>query len=166
MSIKPKHQKLLAAVAAIGAMVSLTVPATAHADTQTVRLQGGGLRFLDAHEISQLDFNVVTRPFQGFDTTQQWRMTDAGNGTKTIQQVSSGRFLDAHEIQELDFRVVTRPQQNNDTQRWRVQDYGGGFVTIQQVSSGQFLEATLDGDFNVVTRPQGSDQQTWRVGDV
>ena len=44
------------------------------------------------------------------------------------------------------------------------EDFGGGFVTIQQVSSGRFLEATLDGDFNVVTRQPGSDQQTWRVG--
>ena len=104
-------------------------------------------------------------PFQGFDTTQHWRINDLGGGVSTIQQVSSGRFLDAHEIPELDFRVVTRPQQDNDTQLWRIQDFGGGFVTIQQVSSGRFLEATLDGDFNVVTRPQGSDQQTWRVGD-
>ena len=132
--------------------------------SQIVRLQGGGLRFLDAHEIQQKDFQVVTRPFQGFDTTQHWRMTDLGGGIKTIQQVSSGRFLDAHEIPQLGFRVVTRPQKDNNTQQWRVQDFGGGFVTIQQVSSGRFLEATLDGDFNVVTRPFGSDQQTWRVG--
>jgi Ricin-type beta-trefoil lectin domain-like len=62
-------------------------------------------------------------------------------------------------------RVVTRPQQDNDTQRWRVQNFGGGFVTIQHVSSGRFLEATLDGDFQVVTGPQGSQQQEWRLGD-
>lgn len=141
-----------------------TTPITAA--TRIVRLQGGGLRFLDAHEIPQKDFQVVTRPFQGFDTTQHWRLTDMGGGLHTIQQVSSGRFLDAHEIPQLNFRVVTRAQQNNDTQLWRVQEFGGGFVTIQQVSSGRFLEATLTGDFQVVTRPQGSDQQTWRVGDA
>ena len=141
-------------------------PVTPHANTRIVRLQGGGLRFLDAHEIPQKDFQVVTRSFQGFDTTQHWRINDVVGGVSTIQQVSSGRFLDAHEIAELDFRVVTRPQQDNDTQLWRIQDFGGGFVTIQQVSSGRFLEATLDGDFNVVTRPLGSDQQTWRVGDA
>ena len=128
-----------------------SIPATAHAATRIVRLQGGGIRFLDAHEIPQKDFQVVTRSFQGFDTTQHWRINDLGGGVSTIP--------------ELDFRVVTRPQQDNDTQLWRIQDFGGGFVTIQQVSSGRFLEATLDGDFNVVTRPQGSDQQTWRVGD-
>ncbi len=165
MSTTSKRKKLFAAAAAMCATVSLTVPATAQADAQIVRLQGGGLRFLDAHEIQDLDYNVVTRTFQGFDTTQQWRMNDLGGGVKTIQQVSSGRFLDAHEIAELDFRVVTRPQQDNDTQRWRVQDFGGGFITIQHLSSGRFLEATLDGDFQVVTRPQGSDQQTWRLGD-
>ena len=164
MSIKITLKRMLVAATALAAL-GVALPATAHADTQIVRLQGGGLRFLDAHEIQEKDFQVVTRPFQGFDTTQQWRINDLGGGVSTIQQVSSGRFLDAHEIPELDFRVVTRPQQDNDTQRWRIQNFGGGFVTIQQVSSGRFLEATLDGDFNVVTRPQGSDLQTWRVGD-
>ena len=129
-----------------------------------VRLQGGGIRFLDAHEISERDFNVVTRVFQN-NNTQHWRVNNVGGNVHTIQQVSSGRFLDAHEIASLDFRVVTRPQQDNNTQQWRLFDFGGGFFTIQQVSSGRFLEATLDGDFQVVTRPSGSDQQTWRVGD-
>jgi hypothetical protein len=130
------------------------------------RLQGGGLRFLDAHEIQQRDFDVVTRPFQN-NNTQHWRLTNVGGNVYTIVQVSSGRFLDAHEIQNLNFRVVTRPQQNNDTQRWRLFDFGGGFFTIQQVSSGRLLEATLDGDFQVVTQPEsGSNQQTWRLGDV
>lgn len=87
--------------------MSITMHTVAKANTRIIRLQGGGLRFLDAHEIPQKDFQVVTRPFQGFDTTQHWRITDTGNGS-TIQQVSSGRFLDAHEIEELDFRVVTR----------------------------------------------------------
>jgi Ricin-type beta-trefoil lectin domain-like len=164
MSIKITLKRMLVAATALAAL-GVALPATAQADTQIVRLQGGGLRFLDAHEIQEKDFQVVTRPFQGFDTTQQWRINDLGGGVSTIQQVSSGRFLDAHEIPELDFRVVTRPQQDNDTQRWRIQNFGGGFVTIQQVSSGMFLEATLNGDFNVVNRQQGSDQQTWRVGD-
>ena len=31
---------------------------------QIVQVICGALRFLDAHEIPQLDFNVVTRPFQ------------------------------------------------------------------------------------------------------
>lgn len=132
--------------------------------TGVVMLQGGGLRFLDAHEMAPNDFQVVTRPFQGFDTTQHWRVTDLGGDVSTIQQVSSGRFLDAHEIEELDFRVVTRAQQDSDTQRWRIQDLGGGFATIQQVSSGRFLEATLDGDFDVVTRRAASSEQAWRIG--
>jgi len=133
-------------------------------DQQVVRWQGGGLNFLDAHEISERDFNVVTRPFQN-NNTQHWRVTNVSGNVHTIVQVSSGRFLDAHEIASLDFRVVTRPQQNNDTQRWRLLAFGGGFFTIQQVSSGRFLEATATGDFQVVTRPTGSNQQTWRLGD-
>ena len=82
------------------------------ASSRIVRLQGGGLRFLDAHEIPQLDFNVVTRPFQN-NNTQHWGLANVGGNVFTIQQISNGRFLDAHEIASLDFRVVTRPQQNN-----------------------------------------------------
>jgi hypothetical protein len=67
------------------------------ASARIVRLQGGGLRFLDAHEIPQRDFNVVTRPFQN-NNTQHWRLTNTGGNVHTIQQVSNGRFLDAHEI--------------------------------------------------------------------
>jgi hypothetical protein len=143
---------------------TLTVEKNVAASPRIVRLQGGGLRFLDAHEIPQLDFNVVTRQFQN-NNTQQWLLTNVGGIVYTIQQVSNGRFLDAHEIPSLNFRVVTRPQQNNDTQRWRLFDFGGGFFEIQQVSSGRFLKATLVGDFQVVTGPVGNDDTTWRQGD-
>ena len=133
--------------------------------TRVVRLQGGGLRYLDAHEVAAEDFQVVTRAFQGFDTTQHWRVIGLGGDVSTIQQVSTGRFLDAHEIDDLDFRVVTRPQQDSDSQLWRIEDFGGGFISVQQVSSGRFLEATLAGDFTVVTRPGENSEQTWRIGD-
>ena len=76
---------------------------TVAASPLIVRLQGGGLRFLDAHEIPQLDFNVVTRPFQN-NNTQHWKLTNVGGKVHTIQQVSNGRFLDAHEISSLKFR--------------------------------------------------------------
>jgi len=150
------------------------------ASPRIVRLQGGGIRFLDAHEISQLDFNVVTRPFQN-NNTQHWRLTNVSGNVHTIQHVSNSRFLDAHEISSLNFRVVTRKEQNepgNTTQHWRLLDFGGGFFAIQQVSSGRFLEATLDlelpaGDplrFQVVLSNPPSDQptnnqQVWRLGD-
>lgn len=89
-------------------------------------------RFLDAHEIQERDFNVVTRAFQR-NNTQHWELRDTGGGF-TIQQVSSGRFLDAHEIESLDFRVVTRPQQSNNTQLWRIiQFVGGKTVLLPQV---------------------------------
>jgi hypothetical protein len=145
--------------------MSIAMPVTTRANTRILRLQGGGLRFLDADDMSHRDFQVVTTPFQGFDGTQHWRVTDLGGGLCTIQQVSSGRFLDAHETSGLDFRVVTRPRQRNDRQRWYIEDLGGGFVTVQQASSGRFLEATVCGDFCVVTRPLGDTEQTWRIGD-
>lgn len=132
-----------------------------------VEIQGGGLMFLDAHEIEEMDYNVVIRAFQN-NATQRWILTDTGAGW-TIQQQSSGRFLDAHEVADRDYRVVTRPQQNNNTQLFRLVDYGGGFYTIQQISSGRFLEPYLDQahDFQVVTRPErpGDNLQVWRIVD-
>ena len=138
----------------------IATQAIARANTRVVRLQGGGLRFLDAHGGPRENFQVVTRPLQRFDATQEWRVTNLGDDMVSLQQVSSGRFLTA----ELDFRVVTRPQRNGDHQRWRFQDFGGGFLTIQQVHSGRFLEATVHGDFAVVTRPPGNSEQVWRIG--
>jgi hypothetical protein len=132
--------------------------------TGIVRLQGGGLRFLDADGTAHEDFQVVTRVYQGLDSTQDWRVTDLGSGVCTIQHVSSGRFLDAHKVGARDFRVVTRPRQERDTQSWLIEDFGGGFISIQQVSSGRFLEATLGGDFSVVARATVSNEQTWRIG--
>ncbi|WP_432992237.1 RICIN domain-containing protein [Dactylosporangium sp. CA-233914] len=136
---------------------------------QTSRLviisQGGGPLLLDAHEISSMDFQVVTRPPQN-DNTQKWWLTNVGGGLYTLVQASSGRYLDAHEIAELDYRVVTRPQQNNDTQLWRLQDYGGAFYTIQQASSGRYLDAYQSPaqDFRAVTRPwSGANSQVWRI---
>ncbi|RDH74347.1 hypothetical protein DVS77_32120 [Mycolicibacterium moriokaense] len=141
--------------------MTITLTNDSAVDTRIVRLQGGGLRYLDAQPRAL----VVTRPFRGADTAQHWRVTEDDAGVCTIQQVSTGRFLDAYAIEKLDFLVVTRPRRDSEAQRWRIEDFGGGFATIQQVSSGRFLEATVDGDFAVVTRPAGDNEQTWRIGE-
>lgn len=143
--------------------MSVTMPAGTQVHTRVLRLQGGGLRFLDSREMPDESFQVVTRPFDTQATTQHWRVIELGGDVSTIQQVSSGRFLDAHEVS--DFCVVTRLRRDHDTQLWRIQDFGGGFISIQQVSTERFLEATVDGDFTVVTRPAGNSEQTWRIGD-
>jgi hypothetical protein len=88
------------------------------ASVRIVPLQGGRLRFLDAHEISSLKFRVVTRPQQNNDT-QRWRLLDFGGGFFQIQQVSNGRFLEA--TFDGDFQVVTGPADNNQT-NWRQGD--------------------------------------------
>ena len=111
-------------------------------------------------------FNVVTRPFQ-INNTQRWLLRTAGTGVVTIQQLSNGRYLDAHEIAGQQFRVVTRTKQDNNSQRWRLIGFGGGFFMIQQVSSNRVLQASLTGDFQVATQPEGgSDLQVWRIVDA
>src|SRR5215218_11270813 len=118
-------------------------------------VQAVGPRFLDAHEIEQRDFNVVTRSFQN-NNTQRWVLTQVEGSLHRLQQVSSCRFLDAHEIPSLDYRVVTRPRQENNTQLWRLYDWGGNFFEVQQDSSQRYLEAYLsqEKDFQCVTRPR------------
>lgn len=132
-------------------------------------VQAVGPRFLDAHEIAQRDFNVVTRSPQN-NNTQHWFLIQSQGNLYRIRHVSSGRYLDAHEIPSLDYRVVTRPRQENNTQLWRLLDYGGAFFTIQQISSGRFLEAYLSEtkDFQAITRPErrGDNLQIWRIVNV
>jgi hypothetical protein len=164
---------LTATTAAYGAelrKLQLLKPAVLHLPTtRTVQIQGGGLMFLDAHEIAEKDYDVVIRQHQN-NSTQKWILTDVGGGLYTIMQQSSGRYLDAHEIEQSDYRVVTRPRQTFDqTQLWRLVDYGGAFYTVQQASSGRFLEPYLDEahDFQAVTRPaSGSNLQVWRIVDA
>jgi hypothetical protein len=147
---------------------SRDLPAVALQPPRVMRIfHDWGARFLDAHEISFMDYNVVTRPLQG-DSTQLWLLTDMGFGEYTIVQVSSGRFLDAHEIAPLDYRVVTRPQQNNNTQLWHLRALGGDYYTIQQVSSGRYLDhsyySSSAQDFRAVTRPANdTGSQQWRI---
>ena len=129
----------------------------------TLRQQSTG-RFLDAHEIAQQDFAVVTRPPQN-NASQRWTLTPVGT-VFTMQQQSSGRFVDAHEIAQQDFAVVTRPPQNNATQRWAFMLVGNNTYTIQQLSTGRFVDAheIAQQDFAVVTRPnQNNATQRWVI---
>ena len=126
--------------------------------------QESSSRFLDAHESSDRDFSVVTRPRQS-NTTQQWRFTPVGL-VCTIHQLSSDRFVDAYNVEGEDFNVVTRRQQNNDTQKWVALPVPGQLstYTLQQLSSRRFLDAhENDGnDFSAVTRStQNNDTQRW-----
>jgi len=119
-------------------------------------------RFLDAHEIAELDFRLVTRPAQD-NFTQQWKLTKVGT-VFVIRQRSSGRFLDAHEAQNNDFRCVTRTAENNGSQRWVVIPDATGAVTIRQLNTRRFVDAheIADLDFRCVTRPvQNNDTQKW-----
>jgi len=120
-------------------------------------------RFLDAHDSSSEDYNVVTRTAQN-NNTQRWNLRPIGVVYK-VQQLSNSRFLDAHESSGNNYRVVTRTNQINDTQKWvflgdpdDISTY-----TIQQLSSGRYLDAYTSGsDFTAVTRTaQNNDTQKW-----
>ncbi len=129
--------------------------------TYTIR-QKSSSRFVDAHEIADKDFSVVTRTPQNNDT-QRWTLASVG-AVYTIRQKSNGRFLDAHDAAGNDFRLVTRPDQNNNTQRWVVLPTPDGSSTIQQLSNARFVDAheVVAQDFSVVTRTaQNNDTQRW-----
>ena len=119
-------------------------------------------RFLDAHEINELDFRLVTRPAQD-NFTQQWQLRKVGT-VFVIRQRSNGRFLDAHASSDDDFRVVTRTAGTVANQRWVVIPDATGAATIRQLSTRRFLDAheIADLDFRCVTRPaQNNDTQRW-----
>lgn len=121
-----------------------------------IRLQGGGLRFLDAP-----GSRVVTRPLRQVDDGQHWLVTDVGGGLSTIRQISSGLFLTA--ATDGDLVVVGESMAD---QRWRIEDFGGGFASIEHADSGRYLEATIGGDFAVVMRTDADNEQTWRFADA
>ena len=93
---------------------------TFHKLFRTQQGAGSHERYIDAHEIAEKDFDVVTREKQTSDKTQLWQLIPKGGDVFEIMQVSSGRFMDAHEIPEMKYRVVTRPRQHNPTQLWKV----------------------------------------------
>jgi hypothetical protein len=132
----------------------------------TVRQKSTG-RFMDAHEIQEKDFRLVTRPPQNNDT-QRWEMAPVG-AVYLIRQRSSGRFLDAHDGAGQDFRLVTRPAQNDASQRWVVMPAGDGTSTIRQLSNLRFADAheIAGEDFRLVTRPaQNNDTQRWILSNI
>lgn len=141
---------------------NVSIPVTLQLGVYTIQ-QGSNGRLVDAHEIEEKDFALVTRLSQNNDT-QKWIFTPAG-GIYTIQQGSNGRFVDAHELAGKDFGLVTRLQQNNDTQKWILTHLGNDIYTIQQLSNGRFVDAHVpeaNKDFAVVTREaQNDDSQRW-----
>lgn len=144
----------------------LYTPTLLAAGTYTIRQKSSG-RFLDAHEIADKDFHLVTRPAQNNDT-QRWLLAPVGT-VYSIRQKNNGRFLDAHENAANDFKLVTRPAQNNASQRWVVMPSSAGSFTIRQLSNLRFVDAhEIDSqDFRLVTRPaQNNDTQRWLLGNL
>ena len=121
----------------------------------TIRQQSTG-RFLDAHEIAERDFRVVTRPDQD-NETQRWLLNPVGT-VNVIRQKTSGRFLDAFQSGfegNVDFRLMTRDPAPDESQRWVVVPVGDGSVTIRQLSTNRLVDAheIAENDFAAVTRP-------------
>lgn len=140
------------------------IQASTLAGIYTIRQVSSG-RYVDAHQASNQDFALVTRPAQS-NYTQRWMFTPLGNNRYTIQQASNARYVDAHQSSNNDFRLVTRTVQDNDTQRWIVTPLGNDRYTIQQASNGRFVDAhqSSSNDFRLVTRPaQNNDTQRWTI---
>ncbi len=127
----------------------------------TIRQKSSG-RFLDAHEIEEKDFRLVTRPAQD-DDTQRWLLRPVA-AVHTIRHKNSGRFLDADQFGFGGFRAVTRPATSDDAQRWIVTRISIGSVTLRELSNNRFLDAyeVAEQDFAALTRPAAdNDSQRW-----
>lgn len=77
-------------------------------------------RFLDAHEVAEKKFGVVTRTAQNNDS-QRWLVLPLSSDTFTLQQLNTRRFVDAHTSSSQDFSVFTVDPPLlwlDDTQRW------------------------------------------------
>jgi len=150
----------------LGGIRALYPTSALAAGNYTLRQKSNG-RFLDAHEVAENDFRLVTRTAQNNDT-QRWTLTPIGT-VFVIRQKSSGRFLDAHENAANDFRLVTRTAQSDATQRWVVMPSVDGSSTIRQLSNGRFVDAheSATNDFALVTRTaQDNDTQRWLLSNV
>lgn len=127
--------------------------------------QKSSKRFMDAHELEEKDFALVTRSAQNNDT-QRWVLTLLGNHIYTIRQLSNGRFVDAYETEEKDFALVSRTAEMNDSQAWIIKRIDTNTYTIQQKSNGRYVDAheVNEKDFAVVTRnTQNNDSQKWII---
>ena len=121
-------------------------------------------RFVDAHEIADEDFRLVTRTAQNNDT-QRWLLDNVGANTFTVRQKSNGRFVDAHELAGEDFRwSPARPRTTTrnagSSPRWEPSTR-----SARRATAASWTPTSIaDEDFRLVTRPaQNNDTQRWVV---
>ncbi|MFC2172799.1 RICIN domain-containing protein [Acidobacteriota bacterium] len=131
--------------------------------TYTIQQKSNG-RYVDAHEVSQKDYMLVTRTKQNNDT-QKWILTPLGGNVYTIQQKSNGRCVDAHGGANRDYAAVTRHGgATSENRKWILTHLGGNEYTIQQKGTGRYLDAheVQQRDYKIVTRTrQNNDTQRW-----
>ena len=94
-----RRRFIASASAAAGA---LALPATLRSQATpklyTIRSVWLG-RYVDAHEVESLDWQMVVRTRQAppADQTQHWQLIPVGDGYFEIRQSSSQRYADAHD---------------------------------------------------------------------
>ena len=75
-------------------------------------------RQVDAYEFAAQDYQAFT-DFPADTDSQRWVTRPVGDGSYTLQQLSTGRYMDGFVSSTNDYRVVTREFQTTfDTQYW------------------------------------------------
>ncbi|MEV6521487.1 ThuA domain-containing protein [Longispora sp. NPDC051575] len=116
------------------------------------------------------DAAVVQWPATG-GTNQQWRATDAGNGTFTLTAVHSGKCMDVAGASQAEAALVLQwTCHTGANQKWRFEPAGTGVFRIVSVHSGRCLTVpgavqTDDTQLQQVTCGTGTHQQ-WKVTQV
>lgn len=142
-----RRRFIASASAAAGA---LALPATLRSQATpklyTIRSVWLG-RYVDAHEVESLDWQMVVRTRQAppADQTQHWQLIPVGDGYFEIRQSSSQRYADAHDGDDDDWRMVTRERQNNTSQHWFLESVGTDTWRIFNRAWERFVDVH-DGD--------------------
>jgi len=90
----------------------------------------------------------------------------AGPGRYEIENVASGKVLD---LNRQDAHIVMQWARNRSrTQQWDIEDAGNGYVTVKSAENHLALDIDggrpRDGARVLVTTPNGSDSQLWKIG--
>ncbi|GGL04783.1 glycosyl hydrolase [Sphaerisporangium melleum] len=125
----------------------------------------------DVRGASTADGAAVIQWTPSTGTNQQWKATDAGNGTVTLTAVHSNKCMDVTNSSTSDGALIRQMTCNGaNNQKWRLESVSSGVYRIVSVQSSKCLDVpgastANDVQLNQWTCNNGTNQQ-WRLTQV